>query len=141
MAYKDFNGVEHTDELYFHLSTSKVLLTDDEKYQKVLSLAKDLQTKATDVDAAKVDITEEMSPFDPKMQVVANAARTMVQLLDLMVDLSYGLRSEDGSRFIQNEKVLEVFKSSAAYDQLIQDFINNPNDMLAFIDSLNKTAN
>ena len=58
-----------------------------------------------------------------------------------MVDLSYGLRSEDGSRFIQNEKVLEQFKSSAAYDQLIQDFINNPNDMLAFIESLNKTAN
>ena len=141
LTYKDFNGMEHKDILHFHLSKSRVLLTDEEKYNKVLTLAKELQDKATEVDSVKVDTTDDFNPFDPKMQVVANAARTMVQLLDLMVDLSYGLRSEDGSRFIQNEKVLEQFKSSAAYDQLIQDFINNPNDMLAFIESLNKTAN
>ena len=35
VTYKDFNGMEHKDILHFHLSKSRVLLTDEEKYNKV----------------------------------------------------------------------------------------------------------
>ncbi len=148
ITFTDFNGNNHTEDLYFHVSKSSVVMANDDVYSTIINLGKDLQQKAKFVEEAQQALQKEASEnagkettgreFTQNSLTVADAIRSMARLLDKVLDLSSGIRTEDGLRFIQNEKVLEDWKQSVAYDALIDKLLTNPNEMIDFITRLMK---
>ena len=69
--------------------------------------------------------------------------------IEKVYEIAYGLRSEDGKRFLKSETIREEFKQSLAYDALIEDFHDETRKVLesfivgitAHIRGINKAAN
>lgn len=137
VSYTDFNGNEHADDLWFHISKSDVLMAKDDVYGTIITLGKQLQQKASFVDEAQANVKEGDS-FNANNLVVADAIRDLARLLDKVLDLAYGVRTDDGMRFIKNEQVLEDFKQTVVYDALIDKLLSNPTEMIQFIEKLMK---
>lgn len=137
VVFKNFLGEERTEVNWFHVTKAKVLTSDDKTYTNIVSLGRELEAKAKVVDQAR-DKIDESDPFDSNALIVADAARSMAKLLDIVITMSYGILSEDGNNFVQNDKELEKFKSSAAYAAMIEQFMEDPDQLTAFVDQVLK---
>jgi len=151
ITYTDFNGNVHVDNLWFHISKTSVLTLQKNQYNEIIELGKELQQKAAFVEEAEKslanrvvetggEITEatlkEEDPFNKDQIVVADAVRTIAQLLDKVVDLAYGERSDDGMRFVRTREVIDNFKQTVAYDAFVEKMLSDPNEMINFITKL-----
>lgn len=68
------------------------------------------------------------------MDLITEQAR-LNDLLMVMQDIiltSYGVRSDDGKRFIKSEKLREEFKTSVYYAELFSIVVNDPEEAKAF---------
>ncbi|MGL5254515.1 MAG: hypothetical protein ACRC9L_05935 [Brevinema sp.] len=137
ISYTDFNGNTHTEDLWFHVSKTSVLMAKDDVYATIINLGKDLQQRAKFVEEAQQNL-QEGAQFSQNNLIVADAIRSMARLLDKVLDLAYGIRSEDGMRFVKNDKILEDWKQTVAYDALIDKLLSNPQEMISFIEKLMK---
>lgn len=97
VKYFDFDGIEQTETLYFNLNRME-LIALQARYGK-----------------------EDMDKYIEKV-VAEEDYQKMYDLLKDIVLTSYGVRSEDGKRFIKNEQIREEFETSLAYEALIEDF-------------------
>lgn len=146
VTYTDFNGNTHTDDLWFHISKSSVLTMQKDSYNEIIELGKQIQQKATFVEEAEKSIeaagqtVSEQDPFNKNQIIVADAVRTIAQLLDKVVDLAYGQRSDDGLRFIRTKEVIDEFKQTVVYDAFMEKMITNPGEMTLFIEKLMSQA-
>jgi len=111
ISYIDFDGVEHTDEMYFHLTqlelvelTASYGVKDLEQYLNFLIQEKDL----------------------PKL---------LLFLKDLMLK-SYGKKSVDGKRFIKGGEELAEFEQSLAFAELFEAIATDEKRGEAFAKSL-----
>ena len=136
IKYVDYNGTERTDNLYFHISKTSVLTASNDTYNEIMKIAEHLQNRAKVLEGLDAQTINEENPFDPNNRVLAESIRMIAQLIDRLVDLSYGKRSDDGTKFIKNAQVLEDFKSSLAYEAFVEQMVSNPDEMIEFINKL-----
>lgn len=97
ITYEDFNGVKRTEKLYFNLSKPelvKLQLSFDEGLDKYI-----------------MQIAKEKDP------------RKIIPFFEKLIDFSFGIKSEDGSRFLKSPQYTEEFKQTAAYDELYSQLI------------------
>lgn len=110
ITFTDYNGVEKTMPFYFNINKTEMvdmeIRTPQGYEQKVRSLLKEND---------RVKIYDFFKNF---------------------IKMTYGVKSEDGSAFVKNDKVFEEFTYSPAYDQLILDFLNDPDSITAFIEGV-----
>ena len=52
------------------------------------------------------------------------------------IKLAYGVKHEDGKRFIQNQEVWEAFRYSDAYSALIDDITESEDGILEFVNGI-----
>jgi hypothetical protein len=135
VKFKDFDGVEHSEDLYFHISKAAVLTAPDTVYNEIITIGRDLQEKGKYLQDVDEEVNQE-DPFDKNNQLVADAIRTVARLVDRLVDLSYGIKSSDGLRFVKGPEVLVEFKASAAYDAFVEQMLTNQDEMIDFINKL-----
>lgn len=138
IKYLDFNGVERSEELYFHVSKASVLTSPDNVYNEIIKLATELQERSKFMQDIEEE-TDSMDPLSKKGQLLADSVRMVARLLDRLVDFSYGKKSDDGSRFVKGEEVINEFKNSAVYDAFVEQLISNPDEMVEFINQLLST--
>lgn len=136
IKFIDYNGVERTENLYFHISKTSVLTSKDDIYNEIMVIASGLQDQAKLLEGIKEDQVNNENPFDPNNKIIADSARMVARLLDRLIDLSYGKRSEDGQKFAKSKEILDEFKSSAAYEAFIEHMISNQEEMIEFINKL-----
>ena len=136
MKFKDFNGVERSEDLYFHVSKASVLTSPDPAYNEIISLGMDLQERSKFIEDIKLEDIDQANPFDKNSLLLAESARMVARMLDRLVDLSYGKKSEDGGKFIKGAEVLKDFKDSAVYDAFVEQMVGNQEDMITFINQL-----
>ena len=136
IKFVDYNGVERTENLYFHVSKTSVLTSKDDIYNEIMGIASGLQDQAKLLEGIKEDQVNNENPFDPNNKIIADSARMVARLLDRLIDLSYGKRSEDGQKFAKSKEILDEFKSSAAYEAFIEHMISNQEEMIEFINKL-----
>lgn len=136
IKYVDYNGVERTENLYFHVSKASVLTASNDVYGEIMKAANELQDRAKLLEGMEVSEINEENAFDPNNQVLAESIRMVARLLDRLVDLSYGKRSEDGLKFVKSKEVLDEFKSSMVYDAFIEQMLANQEEMIEFINKL-----
>lgn len=122
--YEDFDGNIQDETLYFNLSRMELVALQG-RYGKE-DMAKYIEKLIEDKDLEK-----------------------MYELLNDIVLTAYGVRSEDGKRFIKNEQIREEFVQSLAYEALIEDFHDETRKVLenfvtgitSHIRGLNKAEN
>lgn len=112
VPFEDFNGNMQTETLYFHLTKTRL--------SKNLTLGDEL------------DDIQAMLQGEPR-QLNPDEIRKIVHLVERIMELSYGIRSEDGKRFDQRPALWEEFQQTAVYDAFLYSLFENPNNATQFI--------
>ena len=135
VKYKNFDGVEQTRDLYFHISRGQVVLGNEDVYKEIMKVGENLASQAPSVEEAS-KLMDKDNPFDPNTIIVSNAFMTMFKLIDQVIDMSYGIRGEDGEGFLKSPEILAKFKTSFAYEAFIDKLLADPEEMINFIKAL-----
>lgn len=115
ITYTDFNGTERTESFYFNLTKAELTLMD-------FSQAGGLVTKIEGILEAKDDAE-------------------ILRIFKDLISSSYGVKSEDGKRFVKNESLLEDFKSTEAYSQIFMELMQDEGAAVAFINGVLPNVN
>ena len=107
ITYTDLNGAENTEDYYFHINKGEMM---------------------------RMQLSEGMA-LDVKIDrlIQTRDYKEIVATIESFIDLSYGVRSENGKSFIKNPKQLELFKSSEAYSELVWTLYTDEDEMREFI--------
>ena len=92
IAYTDYNGVEKTETFYFNLTRAEII-----------------ELEVTHPGGLAEDMERAMKAKDPIKLFV---------LFKELIGASYGVKSDDGRRFMKGEEISRSFFESPAYDQL-----------------------
>ena len=100
--YTDYNGVDRKEPLYFNLEESDIMrynfsVDGENGYQSYLNRL-----------------------------IATSKTSEAYAIFEKFVCESYGVKSDDGKRFIKNEEVLNEFKQSRAYSTFIIELITKP---------------
>ena len=110
ITYKDFNGVERTEDFMFHLMESEIAemeLSTAGGFAE--SLEKIVQTQ---------NVPEIIKEFK---KIILKA---------------YGVKSPDGKRFIKNDKLTEEFSQTNAYSKLFMELATDDKAASVFINGI-----
>lgn len=107
ITYEDFNGETVTETFYFNLTKTEIIELEVEY---------------------KVGLEETI-----KAIIKAEDNKSLIAEFKKIVLLAYGVKSEDGRRFIKSDKLREEFSQSAAYDALFMDMATNEDAAANFI--------
>ncbi len=110
IKYINLDGEEETDTFYFNLSKTELLEMQVEAGGKLQ------------------DILEKI--------VKENDYQKIWDMFVSVVLKSYGVRSDDGKRFIKNEVVREEFKQMPAFDALITEIVSDAEVATSFINGI-----
>lgn len=105
VKYEDFDGNTQTETLYFNLNRMELI-----SFQKRYG-------------------SENMENYINKL-IEEKQIEPMYDLLNDFVLTAYGIKSEDGKRFIKNDQIREEFKQSLAYEAFIEDFHDDSRKVL-----------
>lgn len=110
MTYKDFDGNERTEDFYFNL-------TPQECTEMQLS------TKGG---------------FANYVQRILDAKDTpeIIKTFKELIDVTYGVKSPDGRKFVKNEEVLADFKATQAYSDLYMLLGTNDDAAAEFVNAV-----
>ncbi len=62
-----------------------------------------------------------------------NSRREIYEFVENFIDMSYGVRHEDGKQFVQTPEVLQAFKNTDAYSALINDLLSSEDEITEFL--------
>lgn len=110
ITYTDFNGNERTEDFYFNLT--KAELTEMEM--------------VTDG-----GLTNKLQRI-----VDTNDSKAMIDTFKDIICRSYGVKSEDGKRFVKNDELRNAFLQSEAYSELFMELVTNPEASVAFVNGI-----
>lgn len=122
IPYTDFDGKARVEEAYFNMNRTELI-------DFYLGLPEDLTGGLTNPDEINV---EELGA-----KMVEKLGRAGI--FDFVKDLvfkSYGIKSEDGRRFIKSEQLSTEFTQTMAYDEFIMDLFSEMDKINAFINGI-----
>ena len=107
ITYTDYNGVVRTEDFYFNLSRAEVT---------------ELQLS-------------EKGGYDKMIENIVNAEdnKAIFENFKKIILKSYGIKSEDGRRFIKSEQLSEEFSQTEAFVELIFGLASDENAAAEFI--------
>ena len=110
ITYTNFEGEQETETLYFHLN--KVELMEMQVSEK-----RGLAQSITDIQKAENN-------------------KEIFRLFKEIVLRAYGERSEDGKKFIKNERLREEFEGSLAYEELMVKLVTETDFAVKFVNGI-----
>lgn len=110
VQYEDYNGNMVSDDFYFNLTKAELL---------ELELSYD-------------------AGFSETIQKIIDAKdnRTLVAEFKKIVLMAYGVKSDDGKRFIKSDKLREEFEQTAAYSALFMELATDDTAASIFINGV-----
>lgn len=111
VTYKDFNEVEHTEDFYFNLTKAEII--EMELTAVGNSLAKHMENV-----------------------IASNNGQMIMDVFKSIIFKSYGIKSDDGKRFIKSDQLSLDFSHTAAYDVLYVELVTDAKASAAFINGL-----
>lgn len=116
ITYVDFNDETQTETFNFHITKTK--LTDHMVQLK--PKFEEMQSRLS----------------GDKRELNLDEVYMILDLIKTMIELSYGVRSEDGKRFRQTAEVYQEFRDSAAYDAMLTGFMEDPASGMEFMQAV-----
>ena len=110
IKYTDYNGVERTEDFYFNLSKAEIM-------EMQLTTVGGLDTYL-------------------KKIISAQDMPTLMRIFKDLILKSYGVKSDDGRRFIKNEKLREEFEQTEAYSILYMELSTDAESAAAFVNGI-----
>lgn len=110
IKYMDYNGVERTEDFWFHLSKAELM---------------EWEMGTTG------GLTEMI-----KRIVDAQDAPAIIKIFKELVLKAYGQKSPDGKRFIKSEELATEFSQTEAYSQLFMDLATDADKAAAFVNGI-----
>ena len=107
ITYTDFDGKERTEEIYFNLTKTELT-----------------KMQVSEADGLDVVLTK---------MIEDDNQQALLEFLDKFIVKAYGIKSDDGRKFIKNNELTEGFIQSAAYDELFMNLVTNPDKLTAFV--------
>nr|DAT41881.1 MAG TPA: hypothetical protein [Caudoviricetes sp.] len=118
ITYNDFNGIERTEDFYFHLTKAELIKLEFSESGGLTHIIEEI-TKEEDTEA-------------------------LLNIFDKIIRMSYGKRSLDGKHFEKKPEYANSFLASEAYSELFMEFMQDANKASEFINgivsSIPKTA-
>ncbi len=110
ITYTDWNGVQRTEDFYFHLSK--------------LDLAK-LQSSVK-------------GGYDVNVRSIAAGGdgKSIMEFFENFIKLSYGEKSEDGRRHMKSEEITRAFMETPAYEALFEELVTDAKAAAAFYNAV-----
>lgn len=110
ITYTDYNGEEHTEDFYFNLS---------------------------EVELTRMNLSVEGGYGEFIQRIVADKnAMEISNIMEKFILDSYGIKSDDGKRFIKSKELSEEFSQTAAYSQLYMKLMTNDEAAAAFVNGI-----
>lgn len=110
ITFEDFNGNQITEDFYFNLTVDEILSME---YSEKGGLSEHVKSIIASNDNAQIYL---------KFKDIILAA--------------YGEKSEDGLRFVKNDKIKEEFSQTNAFSELLFNFMKNPDEAATFVNAL-----
>ena len=110
ITYTDFNGVERSEDFYFNLTKAELV---ELEMGHAGGLSESLQ---------KI--------------VAAEDGGAIIREFKTIILKAYGKRSEDGSRFVKNDKMREEFETSEAYSVLFIKLVTDADAAAKFVSGI-----
>lgn len=110
ITYNDYDGNERTETHYFDLN---------------------------EVEATEMELSVE-GGMSKKLETIAKSENkaAMFQFFKSLIEKSYGIKSEDGRRFIKSEQITEEFTQTRAYTKLIMELAQDGEKLAAFFNGV-----
>ena len=113
VKYEGFDGEIIEEDLYFNLTRMDLIELND-RYE-----------------------SKDMAAYMDKIVKEKNIKELYKVLKDIVL-MAYGVKSEDGKRFVKNQTVKDEFSESLAFSQLIEDFHETDTAMSDFVTGITK---
>lgn len=110
ISYVDYNGTKRTEDFYFNL------------------------TKA-EISEMELEIPGGMSEMLKRI-TAAQDTPTLVKIFKDLILRSYGVKSDDGRRFIKSQQLKDEFSQTEAYSELFMELATNADAASAFINGI-----
>lgn len=111
ITHKDFTGEEQTEDFFFHLTEADVI---------------ELEVSANG---------NSLSAWTEKIVKSQNGAE-IIATFKKIITASYGVKSDDGRRFIKSPEILAEFKSTQAYSNLFMQLATNAEIAATFVNGI-----
>lgn len=115
ITYTDYNGNELTEDFYFNLSQAEVM-------EMEMSTSGGLAERINRI-------------------VAAQDAPAIIKIFKDLVLKAYGVKSDDGKRFIKSDEIATAFSQTDAYSQLFMELATNAEAASAFVNGIVPAAN
>lgn len=112
ITYTDYNGITRTESFYFNLSAAEIA-----------------EVQAVGINGMS---------FSEHLERVGNSqdSKEIYSTFTDILRMSYGVKSDDGRRFIKSPELFEEFRQSEAFSELIVEFFSNPTAAADFANQL-----
>lgn len=110
VTYTDYNGVEREEEFFFNLNEAELF---------------EMQN------SVRGGLTEKVK----KIMETKNTPE-IIKLFKEIMQMSYGVKSDDGRRFIKNKEVLDEFTQTEAYSKIYMKLATDSDYAAKFINEI-----
>jgi len=110
MTYTDYNGVSRTEDFYFNLSKAEL---------------------------AEMELTQD-GGLENYLNRIVNSRDTaaIVAVFKELLLKAYGVKSDDGKRFIKSKEISEAFSQTEAYSDLFINLATDSDAATAFVNGI-----
>lgn len=110
VTYTDYNGVERTENFYFNLSKAEVM---------------------------EMEMSTEGGMSESIQKIVdAKDAPAIIRVFKDLVLKAYGVKSDDGRRFIKSKELSEGFAQTEAYSQIFMELATDADAAAKFVNGI-----
>lgn len=110
VTYEDFSGQEVTEDLFFHLTQAELI-----------------EMQMSEKDGLDVVLQKIIEAEDGK---------SIISEFKKIILAAYGVKSEDGRRFIKTQELRDAFESSEAYSTLFMELVTDANKAAEFTNGI-----
>lgn len=110
ITFSDYNGVERTEDFYFNLKKSELL---------------ELQ----------LSVEGGLTQYIQKLISQQDMPKLM-ELFKRIVKASYGIKSDDGRRFMKSEEIYKEFEETEAYSELFMEISTDDKKAAEFFNAI-----
>ena len=121
-TYNDFDGNERTETAYFNMTKTEFA-----------KMAMDLSPEMRET-AGNMDTIDQEAAATKVLEIMGE--KGVFAFIEDLLCKAYGERSEDGRRFIKNDKLSEEFSQTILFDEIFMDLMSDDQKASDFINSL-----
>lgn len=110
ITYVDYNDTERTEDFYFNLSKAEIVMMENSV----------------------------IGGMKQRLEKIVQS-QDNVEIMEVFRDLihrSYGVKSDDGKRFIKSDTIATEFEQTEAYSTLVMELLSDPNKASEFINAI-----